>query len=368
MIQQYKAIGLMSGSSLDGVDIAYCTFTKEANQWTFDLLQTSCVPFPERWINRLKFLPLQSALTYFKTHTYFGHYLGEITHNFIKEHNLSVDLIASHGHTVFHEPHNRLTAQVGDGAAIAEITGITTVTQLRTNDVALAGQGAPIVPIGDLHLFPDYRFCLNLGGIANISVKTKERIVAFDICGCNQILNRLVEEIGLVYDEDGLLARKGQVNAKLLQTLNTPAFFKKKPPKSLSNQWVIDTMMGIIEQSTLPVEDLLSTFCEHVAFQIAHVIQKYNPLPSDKLLVTGGGAFNIFLMERIVAHLNIKVVIPDKDIVAYKEAMVMAFMGVLRLRNEVNVLSSVTGAKRNSVCGLVSTVIVDKIIKNKNGS
>lgn len=350
---QYHTIGLMSGSSLDGVDIAYCVFEKKEDTWTVTIEQAECIPFPERWINRLQFLPVQSALTFFKTHTYFGHYLGELTSAFIKKYQLKIDLIASHGHTVFHEPHNRLTAQIGDGAAIAATTGITTITQLRTNDVALFGQGAPIVPIGDLHLFPTYRYCLNLGGIANISIKTTDKITAFDVCACNQILNRLAQEMELPYDDKGQLAASGKVDEALLKDLNAPDFFGKKPPKSLSNQWVMQTMMDIINEYLLETPDLLATFCEHIAQQIAKSIHHFNPQIFEKMLVTGGGAFNDFLMQRIADLAKVEVVIPDEKLISFKEAMVMAFMGVLRVRKEVNVLCSVTGAKRDTICGAV---------------
>ena len=349
----YHTIGLMSGSSLDGVDIAYCVFEKAADQWQVSIKQAECVPFPERWTNRLQFLPVQSALTFFKTHTYFGHYLGEVTKKFINKHGINADLIASHGHTIFHEPHNRLTAQIGDGAAIAGATGITTITQLRTTDVALFGQGAPIVPIGDLHLFPTYRYCLNLGGIANISIKNKEGIVAFDVCACNQILNRLANEVELPYDDKGKLAASGAINAVLLEALNAPDFFHKKPPKSLSNQWVMQTMMEVIDQHSLRTPDLLATFCEHIAQQIAQSIQHFSPQSSEEMLVTGGGAFNDFLMKRISTLAKIQVIIPDEKLISFKEAMVMAFMGVLRIREESNVWRSVTGAKRDTICGAV---------------
>lgn len=354
---KYKCIGLMSGSSLDGIDLAYCEFTEEQGKWSFTMPVVEQIPMPERWVARLAHLPKQSALNYVKTHSYLGHYFGEVLKSFIDKNDLSPDFIASHGHTIFHEPHNRMTSQIGDGAAIACITGVPTINNLRHNDVALGGQGAPIVPIADFHLFSDYRFCLNLGGIANISVKTPQNdptnVIAFDVGGANQILNRLVEPIGLAYDEDGRLARTGKINTNLFEKLNALPFFQQKPPKSLSNQWVQTDLWNTFLDSGVSMEDALSTFCEHLAFQIAASISEFDASPSDQLLATGGGAFNTFLMERIEHYFPAKVVVPEQKIIDYKEALAMAFIGVLRWRKESNVLASVTGATRNSVNGAV---------------
>jgi len=348
-----KAIGLMSGSSLDAIDIAYCEFNKTEKKWSFQMPITESIPMPERWKARLIHLPTQSALVYVKTHTYLGHFLGETLCNFIQKNQLKPDLIASHGHTIFHEPQNLMTAQIGDGAAIAAITGIPTITQLRSSDVALGGQGAPIVPIGDKYLFADHRFCLNLGGIANISVKTADDMVAYDIGGANQILNRLVGPLGIPYDDKGTLARKGQLNTDLFNALNELPFFRQLPPKSLSNQWVQTTLWEKIGTAALSVEDSLHTFCKHLAEQVATAISPYNPTKNDELLITGGGAFNSFLVEQIVEAVPCKVVVPDEKIISFKEALVMAFCGVLRWQQIPNVFSSVTGAKQDSVNGAV---------------
>lgn len=363
-METYQSLGLMSGSSLDGIDLAYCHFTKKGNKWSFEMPVCESIPMPERWVARLAHLPQQSALNYVKTHTFLGHYLGEIVRDFVQKHKLSPDFIASHGHTIFHEPHNRMTSQIGDGAAIASITQIPTITNLRHSDVALGGQGAPIVPIGDLHLFSDYRFCLNLGGIANISAKKEEEdtvdntnnITAFDIGGANQILNRLVQPLNIPYDKDGELARQGQVNPILFEQLNALPFFEQTPPKSLSNQWVQTELWNVfnnLQETELSMEDALATFCEHLAFQVAESVKEFKPNKTDQLLATGGGAFNGYLMERIQHYFPAKVVVPEKNIVDFKEALVMAFIGVLRWRKEVNVLSSVTGATRDSVNGAV---------------
>ncbi len=343
----------MSGSSLDGVDIAMCHLIENEGTWLYKIIQSECIPYNNYWLNILKKIQYESAENYHRTHVYLGHYLGQICKRFINKHQFFTDIIASHGHTVFHDPSKRFTSQIGDGAAIAATTGVTTVSDLRTLDLALGGQGAPIVPIGDMMLFKDYKFCLNLGGIANISAKANDTIYAYDICGANQILNSLANQKNLSFDHDGKLARSGETNAALLTELNELSFFQKQPPKSLSNQWVKSAIPEILKKYDIPVEDKLSTFCEHIAFQVNNNIKLFPNNPQDRMLITGGGAFNNYLIERIALTSSIKVTIPDANVIKYKEALVMAFIGVLRIRNEVNVLKSVTGAKRNNISGAV---------------
>jgi len=352
-MENYSVIGLMSGSSLDGVDIAMCQLIENEGTWLYQIIESECIPYSPYWINILKKVQNESALNYHRSHVYLGHYLGQLCKQFISKHDFHVDLIASHGHTVFHNPSKRFTSQIGDGAAIAALTGITTVSDLRTTDVALGGQGAPIVPIGDQHLFKDYKFCLNIGGIANISAKTNDSIYAYDICGANQILNHLAKKRNLEFDNNGDIARSGSINQKLLSELNSLPFFQKQPPKSLSNQWVIDVLPKLLEKYPITLEDKLCTFCEHIAIQVSNNIKLFPFTPEDKLLITGGGAFNSFLIERIALTSPLKIAIPDKNVIKYKEALVMAFIGVLRIRNEVNVLKSVTGSNRNNICGAI---------------
>ncbi|MEZ4886385.1 MAG: anhydro-N-acetylmuramic acid kinase [Chitinophagales bacterium] len=364
MTTTYKTIGVMSGSSLDGVDLAYCHFEEENGQWKFDILQAETIPFPPKWELRLSKLVMQNAVTFIKTHTFLGHYLGDMINDFINRHHLQseVDFIASHGHTVFHDPKNLFTSQIGDGAAISAKTRLPVVCDFRTCDVALEGEGAPIVPIGDIHLFGGHRFCLNLGGIANISCKVNpEKIVAYDICGANMVLNQWANELNVDYDKDGHIAASGEIDPYLLEDLNRSLYYRKSYPKSLGNDWVRDVFLPLFHRSDAPVEDFLRTAVEHIAIQIAkdikHIYKRegitHDKDLQDSMLVTGGGALNVFLMQRIADHAPVEVVIPNRKVVEFKEALIMGFIGVLRMRKEVNCLSSVTGAKADTIGGCI---------------
>ena len=361
-MEQYKAIGLMSGSSLDGLDIAYCLFSFEHGRWSLKVLSTDVIAYPDEWIQEIKRLPVSSAKTLWQSHAALGHYFAEQVNAFTGRHNLKgkVDLVASHGHTIFHFPDKKMTTQIGDGSAIAAITDLPVVCDFRSGDIASGGQGTPIVPIGDQLLFNDYRFCLNIGGIANISCKTNNAgIVAFDICAANQVLNSLANRLGKEYDTGGKLAGSGKLNTALLDKLNALDFYTLDYPKSLDNGFSRELILPLIEEFDISIEDKLRTYTEHIAAQIANqinAIAKKENLQfgtGDKILATGGGAFNAFLIDRINAISGFEVVVPAEELVKFKEAIVIALMGVLRLRNEVNVLKSVTGAKKDSVAGAV---------------
>lgn len=357
----YHAIGLMSGSSLDGLDIAYCSFTYEHHRWSFRLLHTDVVPFSSEWMQRLRHLPHATARELSECHAALGSYFGLAVKRFVEQHGLQnkVNLVASHGHTIFHFPHEHFTTQIGDGAALAVQCGLPVVCDFRTADIAAGGQGTPIVPIGDWKLFGDYQFCLNIGGIANISCRTERGMVAFDICCANQVLNGLAASLGHEYDEGGKLAASGQLHSELLNALNALEYCQRAYPKSLDNSFSSQVIAPIIDSFTISTEDKLRTFTEHMAMQVAAHIriiaerENYTVQPSARLLCTGGGAFNHFLMERIQALSGVQVHVPDEQTVKFKEALVIALMGVLRLRGEENVLCSVTGAAKNTVGGAI---------------
>lgn len=359
----YRVIGLMSGSSLDGLDIAYVQFQETGGKWNYEILHAECHTYNDGWTSKLGNAIHLNARDYLLLHTAYGKYIGQVVHAFINRHGLQykVQLIASHGHTTFHIPAQGMTGQLGDGAAIAAETGINTVTDLRAMDVALGGQGAPIVPIGERILLAGYEFCLNLGGIANISLNDPDRNIAFDVCPANRVLNLLANLAGKPYDEDGRLARSGKVHEQLLQQLNALDYYGKPYPKSLANDFGTDIVFPLVRSSGIAIEDALRTYVEHIAMQIRQSAASLlsmvkNNAGSLNLLVTGGGALNGFMTERLqelLNPLNIAVVIPDEDLIQYKEAVVMALMGVLRWREENNVLASVTGARRNSIGGAV---------------
>lgn len=356
----YRVIGLMSGSSLDGLDLAYVELEEQAGSWSYQLLHAACMPYEGDWSQRLRDAVQLSALDHARLHAEYGHLLGRMVNAFVATHALGfkVALIASHGHTSFHAP-GKFSVQLGDGAAIAAETGLPVVCDLRAMDLALGGQGAPIVPMGEKLLFPQYQFFLNIGGIANISYNGTAFTDAFDVCAANRVLNMLAQERGMAYDENGMLASTGRIHGGLLEGLNALDFFKADFPKSLSNSFGTDLVYPLIMSYAIALEDRLATFCEHMAMQVAGAVAAITQknavdLAGPQMLVTGGGALNTYLVSRIQVHLNpmeIGAAIADEDTINYKEALIMGLLGVLRWREEVTVMSNVTGASRSSIGG-----------------
>lgn len=353
----YRVIGLMSGSSLDGLDIAFVELDDSGGQWAFTIKHADCIAYTEDWAAKLQSAKHLNAFDYLALHSAYGHYLGEQVNNFIEANHLhhQVQLIASHGHTVFHSPAHKMTAQLGDGAAIAAVTGINVVSDLRAIDIALGGQGAPIVPMGEKLLWPDVNYFLNLGGIANASFKKDGGVTAFDVCPANRVLNMLAQQAGKPYDEGGAIAASGEVDIDLLVKLNRQEYYRQLPPKALANEFGTDVLYPLIQEANLPLEDAIRTYTEHIAEQVTGAFYDMD-VKEGKLLVTGGGAFNTFLVERLqnmLAPLAIEVIVPESNLVQYKEALIMALLGLLRWREENTVLSSVTGATRDSIGGAV---------------
>lgn len=355
----YRVIGLMSGSSLDGLDIAFIEFDESGGKWNYDIKASGCQPYTSEWTERLANAYKLPALDYMLLHVEYGKYIAEKINEFIEENHLhhQVQLVSSHGHTVFHNPAKGMTAQIGDGSVIAAHTGINVVSDLRAIDIALGGQGAPIVPIGEKLLFSEYSCFLNLGGIANVSGITKNGYVAFDVCSANRILNLLAQAVGKEYDEGGKIASGGRVHDGLLAQLNQLEYYQRPFPKSLDNSFGLQKVYPIIQSFNLPIEDAMCTYVEHIVMQItAGFALLLDTSISNKLLITGGGAFNNFVTGRLQEKLSdygVEVVIPGADLINYKEALIMALIGILRWREEYNVLSSVTGASRDSINGAV---------------
>ena len=351
--QIYRVIGLMSGSSLDGLDIAYCIFEKVRSQWRFHISVTDCIEYPDNWKKQLVKISDVGSRELTKSDSELGEFFGIATTNFIKKNKLSgkIDFIASHGHTVFHHPELKMTCQIGNGAVLSSVCQLPVVCDFRTADIANGGQGAPIVPIGDKHLFPKFNLLLNIGGIANITIKNAAEISAFDICLANQVLNHFANQAGLPFDVDGALAKKGRIHIPLLLNLNELEFFQKPFPKSLDNSFSKEIVIPMIEKFEISIEEKLCTFVECISIQVSKSIGSFSE--KEKLMITGGGALNKFLVKQIEFHSKREVIIPNLKIVEFKEAMIMAFMGVLRMREEPNCLASVTGAKRDSIGGVV---------------
>jgi anhydro-N-acetylmuramic acid kinase len=364
--KQYIAVGLMSGTSLDGLDIALCRFTTAGTGWTMDIIKTRTISYNgTQWISRLSAADRLSGLELTALHRDFGRYSGESVKSFLKGTGILPDLIASHGHTVFHQPGKGLTLQVGEGAEIAAITRITTVSDFRRLDVALGGQGAPLVPAGDELLFGQYTHCLNLGGFANISFREKNQRIAFDVCPVNIVLNRLAADLRYSFDNNGALAATGKIQKELLRQLEDLAYYRLSGPRSLGKEWVDELFMHLLNNSGASTPDKLRTVCEHIALRISAAVSPLKsrqvggssgsgPMGPVSLLITGGGAKNGFLIRLIsdkAHHANIT--IPGDELVDFKEAVIFAFLGVLRVRNEVNCLSSVTGARKDNSGGII---------------
>ncbi|MGN7821769.1 anhydro-N-acetylmuramic acid kinase [Chitinophaga varians] len=355
----YNVIGTMSGSSLDGLDIVFAELTEIRGQWTYVIKASESLPYEPEWVEKLAAATTLPAKEYLLLHTAYGHYTGQRILSFIEKNELDhkVHFIASHGHTTFHLPGQKMTAQLGDGAAMAAVTKLPVITDLRSVDVALGGQGAPIVPIGEKYLLGGYQFWLNLGGIANISAELPQGFVAFDICPANRVLNELALQLNKPYDDGGKLAAGGVADAGLLAQLNALPYYQQPWPKSLANDFGTDTVLPMVNALRISVQGKLRTYTEHIAAQIAQAagqLKTAMPEGPAKLLVTGGGAFNTFLIDTLrqqLAPLNIEVEVPDALTVSFKEALIMALIGALRWRQEVNVLSSVTGAEHDSING-----------------
>jgi len=346
----YSVIGLMSGTSLDGTDIAYCKFSFTGKKWNYQIEKALTIPYPDEWIKKLSELENKSSLDFVTTNVEFGHYLGKLLKSFMEEYHIDVDFIASHGHTIFHQADKLITSQIGDGASIAAETKQTVICDFRTLDVANGGQGAPLVPIGDRLLFNEFDFCLNLGGFSNISFEINNERVAFDICPVNIILNYLAKKTGNEYDDEGKIAEKGNINASLLVELNKLQYYKTHYPKSLSKEWLFGYFIPVLEHFSINTEDKLRTVTEHIAIQIN---QATSFTKNKKILITGGGAYNNFLLKRLSSFSSHQLIIPDNKTVEYKEALIFAFLGILRMRNEVNCLKSVTGARSDSSGGAI---------------
>lgn len=341
----------MSGSSLDGLDLAMCSFSYQNKKWFFNILYAKTVSFPEE----LK-IELGEASNYNNSKLNnldirFGKYIGKEAAKFIHESGIKPVLIASHGHTIKHEPENGFSLQIGNGLEIVKETGIMCINDFRNKDIKLGGQGAPLVPIGDKLLFGEYDACMNIGGIANISFEKDDERIAFDICGANQMLNAISKQTGRDYDHNGEMAILGKMNVDLFNLLNSDDYFSETYPKSLSNQYVKEKFTNPSLEFDCPVQDKLYTVCKHIAYQTKRAITGMN---INNILLSGGGTKNKFLTKAIQRECLKEIIIPGERLIDFKEALIFAFMGVLRFRHETNCLSSVTGASRDCSGGTIN--------------
>ncbi len=341
-------MGLMSGTSLDGLDIAICRFEEKEERYYYKVLYTKEIPYSDVFRNRLLHAPKISAQELVRLDHDFAQFCSEQISRVVAETDIKPHFIASHGHTIFHDPKYGYTTQIGNGGLIAGKTGITTVSDFRTADIGLGGEGAPLVPVGDHLLFSDYDACLNLGGIANISYLKENQRVAFDISLCNIPLNYYAHQKGVQFDQNGDLARSGQVNEALLNQLDALPFYKQDGPKSLGREFFEEIFLPITDSFSISIQDKLATIIEHITNQIV------SQFPANGIiLITGGGAFNSFLIEKLKQKTECQLVIPDQQTIQFKEAILFAFLGYLRLHQKINTLAAVTGASEDSIGGAV---------------
>jgi len=349
--QEYFVLGVMSGTSLDGIDLAYIHFRKE-EYWSYKIICAETVSYDPKLEAKLR-----DGVGYSKTqlkdlNIVYTQLLSEVINSFVEKHQLkNIDVVCSHGHTILHQPENKLTLQIGNLKELAQLINQKVICDFRVQDVMLGGQGAPLVPIGDQLLFSKHTYCVNLGGFSNISTELNNERIAYDICPVNIVLNHYIQKTGVAYDNKGILASTGDVCQLLLEKLNDLNYYKLSPPKSLGLEWVKSMILPLIDDYQLSLKDVLRTFIEHIAIQVGSVLTK----DESSVLFTGGGVYNLFLMERIMWHSNSQIIIPDSELIEYKEALIFGFLGVLKSRNEINVLSSVTGAKKDHSSGKIFT-------------
>lgn len=348
---KYTVVGVMSGTSLDGLDLVICEFSTFNGEVHYKIINAETIPYDSVQKNKLRSTHYLNVENYFLLHHQFGKFIGKQAKRIIKSSGITPNAIASHGHTIFHQPQKGYSTQIGCGATIAAISGITTVCDFRSMDVALNGQGAPLVPIGDKLLFGNYSSCLNLGGIANISFDNQDgKRIAFDITVVNMALNFFAEKLGFDYDKNGELARQGNFNNELFEALNNLPYYQQARAKSIGREWFENDFMRILEEFKLSHYDYLNTLTKHSAYQIAETLNQ-NHLKN--VFITGGGAFNSYFIENLKNYYKGEIIIPNSEVINFKEAVIFAFLGYLRLTNQINTLNSVTGASENSVGGAV---------------
>lgn len=349
-MNQYNAIGIMSGSSLDGVDICIASFSS-GTKWSFEILRSATIELPETLKNELRKSDQLPGLDLLKLDFTYGEWIGHHLKRLIPK-DLPIEVVGIHGHTVFHEPSHKISTQIGSGSVISQICGVPVVDDFRTKDILMGGQGAPLVPKGETLLFPAYNAWINLGGIANITVKKDDHILAWDIAPCNQVFNFFAQKLDVPYDKDGVLAREGKLDEKWTNQLRELPYFKVNPPRSMSNQWINE---HILKNNTMDPKTGLHSFVEFLAAEIAFSLQSHLSKNAN-VLVTGGGAHNSYLLTRINFYLkdqNIQIVKPSAEIIEFKEALIFGFLGLLRKLGIPNTIGTATGASQDTVSGVL---------------
>lgn len=347
----YHVLGIMSGTSRDGIDLAEITFNFKNGFFSYNFGKTKTLAYSEKWRKTLAEADQFSKTEIENLDVKYTAYLAQQIQYFIKNENIkNLAAVCSHGHTIFHQPENLYTLQIGNRPELAKLLNLKVVCDFRIQDVLKGGQGAPLVPIGDKLLFSEFSACINLGGFSNISLEKNKQRIAYDICPFNIVLNYYAERLGFPYDDQGKIAESGKVNSKLLNHLNQLEFYQLPAPKSLGKEWVREKIFPVLENSNLAEKDILATFSEHISQQLLSAI---NHSPKGKILLTGGGAYNNFIINKVKSLSKSEIIIPSEKLINYKEALIFGLLGVLKLRGEINVLKSVTGAKENHSAGKI---------------
>jgi anhydro-N-acetylmuramic acid kinase len=358
MPEKYSVSGLMSGSSLDGVDLAFCEFCREEGIWDFSIIETETIPYPAELKKQLEDCDNLELDGIMELDGKMGAYFAEIINGFHSRIHKKPDFIASHGHTLFHEPEKGITFQAGHGGIMADRTGIMVINDFRREDVEQGGQGAPLVPVGDRLLFGRYDACLNLGGFANISYENTYNLrLAFDIGPANLALNWIAARLGKDFDENGEMAARGIVDPDYLKHLNALEYYRKPPPKSLGKEWFREVFIPHASKTNLNPDDQMATMVEHIAIQLASSVAM---ACAKNVLLSGGGALNQALVERFRFHSGAEIIIPASELIQFKEALIFAFLGLLRYLGEVNCLASVSGGKTDLSSGLIHQLLKHK--------
>lgn len=357
----YNVIGTSSGSSLAGLDLVFAVLTEVRGKWEYEIRAAERLPYDPEWEEKLGKAATLSARDYMLLHSEYGHFIGHAVKSFIGNNQLDhqVHFVVAHGHAVFHVPSRKMTGQLGDGAAIAAITGLSVITDLRAMDVAVGGKGAPLFPLAEQLLFPDFQYRLNLGENATIAAQPEGALTASDVCPCNYILDSLAATMDRPYDENGQLAEEGKTDAPLLEALNGLAFYDEKHPRTIAAKFGTATVLQVIQKHQIPTQNKLNTYCKHIAAQIARTVSSLQPEGPASLLLTGGGSFNTYLVKCIqeeLQPLNVSITIPEEWTSRFRTSLMIALLGTLRWRQETNAFASITGAERDSVGGALWTI------------
>jgi len=339
----------MSGTSLDGLDLCLTRFWSKKKQWKYEIVEAATLQYSDSWLERLIQAPDSTAEELHLSDREFGHYLGALSKQFLQSHREEADLIASHGHTIFHQPEQKMSVQIGHGAFIAASSGIDVVSDFRANDTAYGGEGAPLVPLAEKWLFKSHKSFLNVGGIANLSVHADDgQVLGFDVCPANQVLNWISRRFfDKEYDDYGKLAAKGKLIPELLKSLNQLDFYDKAPPRSLGREFVEMKILPLLENYS-DGKNLLHTYTQHMVYQIATCIAEFRAEPP--VFLSGGGVHNHFFIESL-KETGVKVFLADDKLIDFKEALCFSLLGLLRMHALPNSLASVSGASKDSVGG-----------------